>query len=309
MKVLITGGSGFIGSNIAHSLVKKGSKVRIIDNFSTGRKVNIEDIKNSVELIEGDIRDIETVKDAVSGVDYIFHEAALPSVARSVEDPVSSNEVNICGTLNVLESAREAKIKRVVYAASSSAYGDTPTLPKIETMKPDPLSPYAITKLTGEYYMKVYYELYGLETICLRYFNVFGPRQDPKSDYAAVIPKFISKILNNENPIIFGDGKQSRDFCFIENVVDANIKSLSAPKEACGRVYNIACGKRIDLLELVEIINKYLGKNLKPIHNEARAGDVKHSLADISLAQKYIGYNVLVNVEEGLAKTIEWFKK
>lgn len=308
MKLLITGGAGFIGSNLARAFLKEGAKVRIIDNLITGKIENIEDIKEKVEFIEGDITDIKSLDAAVKGVDYILHEAAIPSVARSVEDPISSNHANVTGTLILLEAARKHGVKRVVYAASSSAYGDTPTLPKREDMTPLPLSPYAITKLTGEYYMKVYFELFGIETISLRYFNVFGPYQDPKSEYAAVIPRFITKILNDEQPVIFGDGLQTRDFCYIDNVIYANILALKAAKDALGKVYNIACGRRINLLQLVEMINRILGKDIKPIFDKPRPGDVKHSLADISLAKEKLNYEVKVDVEEGLKKTIEWFK-
>ena len=308
MKVLITGGAGFIGSNLARAFIKEGVKVKIIDNFSTGKRENIEDIKDKIEFIEGDITDKRTIEEAVKGVDYVLHEAAIPSVARSVEDPISSNHANITGTLLLLEASRRFNIKRVIYASSSSAYGDTPTLPKREDMKPLPLSPYAITKLTGEYYMKVYCELFKVETISLRYFNVFGPYQDPKSEYAAVIPRFITRMLRDEPPVIFGDGLQTRDFCYIDNVIDANFKAIKAGRVAVGKVFNIACGRRIDLLTLVDIINKYLGKDLKPIFDKPRPGDIKHSLADISLAKKLLGYEVKVEVEEGLKRTIDWFK-
>ena len=306
-RYLVTGGAGFIGSNIAHRLVEQGHYVRIIDNFSTGKRENIADIADKIDLIEGDIRYLNTVTKAMDGIDYVIHQAALPSVPRSVETPIESNDVNINGTLNILYAAKEAGVKRLVYAASSSAYGDTPTLPKVETMKPNPLSPYAVNKLTAEMYCSVFTRVYGLETVALRYFNIFGPRQDPNSYYSAVIPKFIKALLLDQPPIIFGDGEQSRDFTYIENVINANLLACKAPAEAAGHVVNIACGERITLNQLVQELNELLGKDIHPTHGAPRAGDIKHSLADISLAGKLIGYKPEVKIPEGLKRTVEWF--
>ncbi|ODS40541.1 MAG: Vi polysaccharide biosynthesis protein VipB/TviC, partial [Candidatus Altiarchaeales archaeon WOR_SM1_79] len=248
--ILITGGAGFIGSNIAHRLLEEYYNVKIIDNFSTGSKKNIENIIEKVEFVRGDVRDMKLLKSIMEGVDYVLHQAAIPSVQRSINDPVSSNDANVNGTLNVLVAAKDTGVKRVVYASSSSVYGDTPTLPKKEDMVPGPKSPYAITKLTAEYYCKIFYEIYGLETVSLRYFNVFGPGQDPKSEYSAVIPKFITALLKDKQPTIYGDGLQTRDFSYIENVVDANILACKA-KNASGKIFNIACGERISLNEIV----------------------------------------------------------
>lgn len=306
---LITGGAGFIGSNIAEELIKRGEKVRIIDNFSTGKMENIEEFKDKIELIEGDLKNINDVKKAVEGIDYILHQAALSSVPRSVEDPLSSNANNIDGTLNLLVVAKEAGVKRVVIAASSSAYGDTEILPKSEDMTPNPLSPYAVTKYVEELYGKVFYNIYGLETVSLRYFNVFGPKQDPNSQYAAVIPKFITKILKGESPVIFGDGEQTRDFTYIDNVVEANILAATSKNVGHGEVINIACGERISLNQLVDKINEILGTNIKPLYDKPRIGDVKHSLASIEKAKKLLGYRVSIKFEEGLRKTIDWYKK
>jgi UDP-glucose 4-epimerase len=305
---LITGGAGFIGSNIALYLVKKGEKVRILDNFSTGRLENLSPIIDKIDLIEGDIRDAEICEKASKGVDYILHQAALPSVPRSIEDPKTTNEVNITGTLNILIAALKNKVKRVIYASSSSIYGDSPILPKKEDMKPDPLSPYALSKLTGEYYCKIFYQIYGLRTVVLRYFNVFGPRQDPNSQYAAVIPKFIKAILEGKKLIIFGDGEQTRDFTYIDNVIKANI--LATQKEnACGKVFNIASQKSITVNQLVKSLNMILGTEIEPIYTESRPGDVKHSLADISLAKDILEYSPEIQFNEGLKRTIAWFKK
>ncbi len=306
MKYLITGGAGFIGSNIAHELLSRGDDVRILDNFSTGRKVNIEDITGQVELVEGDIRDFWTVREAVEGVDYILHQAALPSVPRSVKNPLTSNSVNVDGTLNILEAARLAGVKRVVIASSSSVYGDTPQLPKHENMMTDPLSPYAVTKLTGEKYCKVFYELYGLETVALRYFNIFGPRQDPGSEYAAVIPKFINCFLAGKPPVVFGDGEQSRDFTFIANAVAANILACTAPK-APGRYYNIAAGGQYTLNDLIKCLQEIIGTDVKPKYQAPRKGDILHSFADINRAREELGYEVKIDFMSGLKQTVEWF--
>jgi nucleoside-diphosphate-sugar epimerase len=305
---LITGGAGFIGSNIAEELIKRGEKVRIIDNFSTGKRENIEEFKDKIELIEGDLKNINDVKKAVEGVDYVLHQAALSSVPRSVEDPLSSNANNIDGTLNLLVAAKEAGVKRVVIAASSSVYGNTQVLPKTEDMIPNPLSPYAVTKYVEELYGKVFHNIYGLETVSLRYFNVFGPKQDPDSPYAAVIPKFITKILKGESPVIFGDGEQTRDFTYVANVVEANILAATSENVGHGEVINIACGESISLNQLVKKINEILGTNVKPLYDKPRIGDVKHSLASIEKAKKLLGYRVNVKFEEGLKKTIEWYK-
>ncbi len=305
-KFLVTGGAGFIGSNITEALLQKKHKVRILDNFATGKLSNLAGFRSKIDIIKGDVRDVKTVNRAVQGVDYVLHQAALPSVARSVADPALSNAVNIDGTLNVLIAARDHKVKRVVYAASSSAYGDTPVLPKVETMASNPLSPYATTKLAGELYCRNFARIFGLETVCLRYFNVFGPKQDPASFYSAVIPKFISAMLMGESPRINGDGRQSRDFTYIENVVSANILACTAPK-ASGEVFNVACGRRYTVLELAEKIARILRMALKPEFGPAAPGDVKHSLADIRKAKKILKYTVKVNFDEGLRRTIHWF--
>jgi nucleoside-diphosphate-sugar epimerase len=306
---LVTGGAGFIGSNIAEELLRRGEKVRIIDNFSTGKIENIERFINDIELIEGDLRNIEDAKKAVNGIEYILHQAALPSVPRSVIDPILSNASNIDGTLNLLVAARDAGVKRVIIAASSSAYGDTEILPKVENMVPNPLSPYAVTKYVEELYGKVFSKVYGLETVSLRYFNVFGPRQDPNSQYAAVIPKFITKMLKSESPVIYGDGEQSRDFTYIDNVVEANILAATSEKVGHGEVINIACGKRISLNQLVQKLNEILGTDVRPIYDKPRVGDVKHSLASIEKAERLLGYHVKVSLDEGLRKVIEWYKR
>ena len=305
---LVTGGAGFIGSNICQELVKKGERVRILDDFSTGKRENIVGFQDNVELIEGDLRDREIVKRAMLGVDFVLHQGALPSVERSVKDPLTTTRVNVLGTLNVLLAAREAKVKRVIYASSSSVYGDTPTLPKKEEMKANPQSPYAVTKLIGEEYCRIYYSIYGLETVCLRYFNVFGPRQDPGSQYAAVIPKFITLMLKGKSPPIYGDGEQSRDFSFIDNVIEANLQACKA-KEGPGKVLNIACGKRVTINELVKRLNRILHTGIEPAYENPRKGDVRHSLADISKARKILHYSPEIEFAEGLEKTVQWFQK
>jgi nucleoside-diphosphate-sugar epimerase len=305
---LITGGAGFIGSNITHRLVKHGKKVRIVDNFSTGHMQNINDILDKVELIEADVRDLESMRRAVEGIDFVLHQAALPSVARSVSEPIASNEVNVVGTLNLLVAARDAGAKRFIYAASSSAYGDIPVLPKREDMTPHPLSPYAVSKLIGEHYCKVFYHIYGLETVCLRYFNVFGDRQDPISEYSAVIPRFITAILNNEAVKIYGDGEQSRDFTHIQNVVNANLLACEA-HAAAGEVINIACGHQISLNHLISAMEDEIGAKVQRIYTRPRAGDVKHSRADIAKARTLLGYEPAITFTEGLQKTIQWFAK
>lgn len=306
MKYLITGGGGFIGSNIAHELVRRNEEVRVLDNFATGRRVNLSGIEDKMELMEGDIRDFWTVREAVEGVDYVLHQAALPSVPRSVKNPLTSNSVNIDGTLNLLEAAKQAGVKRFVFASSSSVYGDTPELPKHEKMWLDPLSPYAVTKLAGEKYCKVFYELYGLETVALRYFNIFGPRQDPGSEYAAVIPKFINAFLAGRSPVIFGDGEQSRDFTFVANAVEANLLAAKTPGIA-GKYFNIAVGGQYTLNTLVKMLQEIIGSDIKPKYDPPRKGDILHSYADISRARSEMGFNPKVDFVNGLKLTVEWF--
>ncbi|MBW2645397.1 MAG: SDR family oxidoreductase [Deltaproteobacteria bacterium] len=312
--ILVTGGGGFIGSNLAEALLKRGDAVRVLDNFSTGRKENLvfpelgETLTSRLEILQGDMADREICRKAVEGIDYVLHQAAIPSVPRSVAQPVESNDANINGTLNLLVEARDAGVKRMVFASSSSVYGNTPTLPKVETITPNPLSPYAVQKLTAEHYFRIFYELYGLETVCLRYFNVFGPRQDPNSEYSAVIPKFIKALLAGTRPTIFGDGEQSRDFTHVDNVVYGNFLALEAPK-AAGKAMNLACGGRLTLNELLAILNKIIGSDIEPIYADPRPGDVKHSHADISLSEDLLGYKMEVSTEEGLARTVDYFKE
>lgn len=305
MFVLVTGGGGFIGSNLVKTLLTNNFKVRVLDNFSTGKRENLKSIIKDIELIEGDIRSYHTVQKAIRGVDVILHQAALPSVPRSINDPITTNEVNVGGTLNILDVAKEFNVKRIVFASSSSIYGDSTELPKHEKMIPNPLSPYAVSKLVCEYYLKVFYKLYGIETISLRYFNVFGPNQDPTSQYSAVIPKFIYCIKKNIQPIIFGDGTQSRDFTYVDNVVNANLISISKVMDNYGISMNVACGEQISINDLISEINKIHNKNILPIYKEPRPGDVKHSLASIELIKQKLGYEVKTNFKEGLIKTIE----
>jgi UDP-glucose 4-epimerase len=305
---LVTGGGGFIGSNLARALVARGESVRVLDNFATGREENLAGLHEKLTLIRGDIRDAAAVDKAMKGVDYVLHQAALPSVPRSIDHPVETNDVNVNGTLTILQGARAAGVKRVVFAASSSAYGETPTLPKVETMSPDPLSPYAGSKVAGEYYLKVFHTCYGLETVALRYFNVFGPHQDPQSQYAAVIPRFVTAALEGRQPTIFGDGLQSRDFCHIENAIEANLLACTAPG-AAGQVMNIACGVRTTLLDVLDRLGGIVGRKVTAIHEPSRAGDIKHSLADIGRARALLGYTARVSFEEGLARTVEWYKR
>jgi len=307
VRILVTGGAGFIGSNICRVLVRRETKVLVLDNFSTGKEENLAKIHNQVGIIKADITDLKTVHKVVQNVDYVLHQAALPSVPRSVKDPLSSNQANVVGTLNILLAARDAGVKRVVYASSSSVYGDSPLLPKKEDLNPAPLSPYAVSKLTGEYYCQVFYYVSGLETVGLRYFNVFGPHQDPTSLYAAVIPKFIQAMLKGEAPTIYGDGEQSRDFTYVDNVVQANILALET-KDAAGKILNIACGERTKISGLVSSLNKILGSKIKPSFAPPRPGDVKHSVASISLAKKVLGYQPQISIEEGLERTVEWHK-
>lgn len=309
-KVLVTGGAGFIGSNLTEALLKKGHSVRVLDNFSTGRKENLrfQEVFPTLEILEGDIRDLTLCQRAMKDAEVVFHQAALPSVQRSVEDPLDSNAVNSQGTLNILLSARDAGVKRVIYASSSSIYGDTPTLPKLEEMPANPLSPYALQKYIGEQYCRLFYQLYGLETVSFRYFNIFGPKQDPASVYSAVIPRFIDALLKGHPPLIFGDGEQSRDFTYIDNVVQANLLAMSA-EHLQGEAINIACGKRVSLNQLLNILKEIVGSKVSPVHEEARKGDVKHSLADINKGKKILNYDPQVGIEMGLKKTVEFFQK
>jgi UDP-glucose 4-epimerase len=307
---LVTGGAGFIGSSLCRALVARGDRVRVIDNFSSGKRENLADIADRVELTEGDILDGDALARVLDGVEVVFHEAAIPSVPKSMAEPLENHAANATGTLNVLERARRARVRRVVYAASSAAYGDAPGLPKLETMPPEPISPYGGSKLAGEYYMQIYARAYGVETVCLRYFNVFGPRQDPQSEYAAVIPKFITAALAGRTPRIFGDGTQSRDFCHIDNIVEANFKAASADAGAVsGGVFNIACGQAADLNQVVALIGDVLGRKVEAVHEPERAGDIKHSYADISAARKRLGYTAAVSFAEGLRRTIDWYRK
>ena len=307
---MVTGGAGFIGSHLTEALLQEGHRVRVLDDFSTGKRENLIFNKGypSLEIVEGDIRHLAICQKAMKDIEYVFHQAALPSVQRSVEDPLGSNAVNVGGTLNILFASREETVKRVIYAASSSVYGDTPTLPKHEEMLPHPLSPYALQKYIGEQYCGLFYQLYGLETVSLRYFNIFGPKQDPNSIYSAVIPKFIDALLQGSPPIIFGDGEQSRDFTYIGNVVQANLLAMSA-EHLHGEAINIACAERTSLNQLVNVLRKILGSKLSPVYEEPRKGDVRHSLADIRKGKELLNYEPKVGVELGLKKTVEFFQK
>lgn len=307
-KCVVTGGAGFIGSNLADELISQGAKVTILDNLSTGFRENLEEISGDFDFLEADINDTSALKRAFQGADVVFHQAALPSVFRSVNDPAETHNACVNGTFNVLLRAKENGVRRVIYAASSSAYGDQPTLPKVETMRPDPLSPYAAAKLVGEYYCRVFNRVYGLETIALRYFNVFGPRQNPSSQYSGVISRFIDALMKGDTPIIYGDGGQTRDFTYIANVVRANINAAQT-SEGLGEVMNAANGERVSLLELLEALKKITGRDaVQPHFEEARTGDVRDSQADNSRAKECLGYEKLVGLEEGLRQTIEWWK-
>ena len=309
-KYLVTGGAGFIGCNLARYILNKGHDVVVLDNFATGKRENLTEIAEKIELIEGDIRDRGTVDRAIDGCSAIFHQAALGSVPRSMDDPVTSHDVNVNGTVTILEAARASGIKRVVFAASSSAYGDQKESPKHEGMVPMPISPYAANKISCEAYMQAYAAGYGMETVCLRYFNVFGPHQDPQGAYAAVIPAFVSRLLAGEGPVVFGDGEQSRDFCYIENVCNANWLAANAPADACsGKVMNIACNARTSLNEILDLLKELLGSSVEAIYQDERAGDVKHSLADVSLAREAIGYEPKIFFEEGLRNAIDWYRE
>ena len=302
-RYLVTGGAGFIGSHIAEELMERGHKVRIVDNFLTGKRENIASFLDKIELIEGDIRDFSLCKRASDGVDFVLHQAALPSVPRSIEDPLMTNEINVKGTLNLLLASRDAGVKKFVFASSSSVYGDDPRLPKKEGEEGAPLSPYAISKLVGEMYCQVFSQIYSLSTVCLRYFNIFGPRQDPYSQYSAVIPNFINKMVKGESPTIFGDGEQSRDFTYVANVVEANKLAVEA-KDVSGEILNIACGERTTVNSLVIEINQILKRDIKAIYDKSRPGDVMHSYADISEAENVLKYKPLVSFTEGLKRTI-----
>jgi nucleoside-diphosphate-sugar epimerase len=304
---LVTGGAGFIGSSIAEALLANGDRVRILDDFSSGRRSNLEGLPGVFELIEGTIVDPETVARAMAGVEVVFHEAAIPSVVRSVEDPQATMLAGVQGTTVVLDAARRARVRRVVFAASSSAYGDTPTLPKLETMEPQPLSPYAASKLAGEHLMRIFAQLYELETVSLRYFNVFGPRQDPKSEYAAVVPKFITAAIRKQRPIVFGDGEQTRDFCYIDNAVRANLLAATTSRRLRGEVVNVACGERTSLNQLLAHVGELVGVRLDPEYRPVRPGDVRDSLADVAAAREVLGYEPTVGVREGLKRTFEAF--
>lgn len=307
-KFLVTGGAGFIGSNICKKLVSQGCFVRVVDNLLTGKKSNLTDISDKIEFIEADMGDDEIARKSMKDIDVCLHQGALPSVPLSVDDPAATHKHCLDATFTLLLAARDAGIKRFVYAASSSAYGDTPTLPKVETMLAQPLSPYAAAKLAGEYYCSVFYEVFGLETISLRYFNVFGPQQDPTSQYAAAIPAFVTAVLKDEPPTVYGDGEQSRDFTFVDNVVEANLLAARAEHTA-GQAVNIACGQAVTVNQVIEMINNAVGKNVKPIYEASRPGDVKHSLADISLAEEVIGYKPVVQFEQGLKLAIDWYRE
>jgi nucleoside-diphosphate-sugar epimerase len=304
---LVTGGAGFIGSHVASALISSGARVRILDDLSTGHRENLEEIGGNVDFIQGSVADEQLLNKALDGVELIFHEAAIPSVPRSVESPRQTHVASVDGTFSLLLAARDHKVRRVVYAASSSAYGDQPTLPKSEQMLPDPLSPYAVAKLVGEYYCQVFTRVYGLETVSLRYFNVFGPRQDPGSQYSGVVSRFISALLSNERPVIYGDGEQSRDFTYIDNVVFANLRAAEA-QDAAGKVINVANGERITLNQLLAELKDLTGKqNVTAEYLDPRLGDVRHSLADVSLARKFLGYESKVDLREGLKRTIDWW--
>lgn len=306
--VLVTGGAGFIGSHIAGTLASNGARVRVLDDLSTGHRENIEEIDGDIDFIEGNVADEDLLARVLEGVEVVFHQAAIPSVPRSVEEPRQTHIASVDGTFSLLLAARDKKVRRVVYAASSSAYGDQPVLPKAEDMRPDPLSPYAVAKLVGEYYCRTFTLVYGLETVSLRYFNVFGPRQDPGSQYSGVVSRFISSLLSNERPVIYGDGEQSRDFTYIDNVVAANLSAAVSPG-ASGKIINVANGERITLNQLLDEVKQLTGKqDVSAEYFEPRVGDVRHSLADVSLAREFLGYESKVGLREGLQRTIDWWK-
>jgi nucleoside-diphosphate-sugar epimerase len=306
-KYLVTGGAGFIGSNICRRLVAEGCFVRVVDNLLTGKRSNLASVADKIDFLEADMGDPQVARAALKDIDVVLHQGALPSVPRSVDDPAATHQHCVDATFTLLLAARDARVKRFVYAASSSAYGDTPVLPKVETMTPNPLSPYAVGKLVGEYYCSVFSKVFGLETISLRYFNVFGPHQDPASQYAAAIPAFVTAILQDRPPTIYGDGEQSRDFTYIDNVVQANLLAARA-KQTGGEVVNIACGEAVTVNAIIGMINELLGKHVQPVYAPARAGDVKHSLADITAARKLIGFEPVILFQEGLRKSIDWYR-
>ena len=306
---LVTGGAGFIGSNIVEFLLAQGDSVRVLDNFATGKRENLAPFLDRIEIVEGDLRSDEVCRRAVADIDYVLHQGAMASVPRSIAEPVETSEINVLGTIRLLTAAAKAGVRRLVYAASSSAYGDQPVPEKVETLLPMPLSPYAAAKLAGEYFCQAFSRSMGLEAVGLRYFNVFGPRQDPHSQYSAVIPLFVTAILEDRPPTIHGDGSQTRDFTFVENNVRANILAATTSKPVAGRVINIACGTSYSLLDLVRVINETLGKNVTPIFGPSRVGDVKNSLADISLARELLGYEVFVDFDEGMRRAIAWYKE
>jgi len=309
-RYLVTGCAGFLGSWISQALAERGETVRGFDNFETGRRQNLADILNRMELVEGDLRNADEIARACEGVDYVLHQGALPSVPRSVKDPRTSHTANIDGTFNLLEGARAAGVKRVVYAASSSAYGNQPGFPRKESMVPMPIAPYPVQKLAGELYMRSYWQVYGLETVCLRYFNIFGPRQDPDSPYSGVMAKFALLMLNGEQPTIFGDGEQGRDFTYVENAVSANLLALHAPAEkVAGKVFNVACGERHTLNMTYQILAELTGFDKQPIYGPERTGDIQNSLADITAAREAFGYEPLVSFEEGLRRTVQWYRQ
>lgn len=301
---LVTGGAGFIGSHLVETLLQRGESVRVLDDFSTGKADNLAPFSGRFEMLQGRIDDASVAERAVRGIDFVLHQAALGSVPRSVEDPAGSHAANLTGTLVLLDASRKAKVRRFVYASSSSVYGDTPELPKTESMVPAPLSPYAVTKLGGEYYCRVFHGIYGLQTVALRYFNVFGPRQRPDSQYAAVIPRFIAALKVGEAPVLYGDGRQSRDFTYVENVVQANLAACEAPARAAGEAFNIACGERFSLLDLLRELQALSGKSQPPRFEPSRKGDVRDSLADIRKAEEYLAYRPRISFREGLARTL-----
>lgn len=307
MRYVVTGGAGFIGSNTVDELARRGHAVLVLDDFSAGKARNLSQVANRIEIMHGTITDLDVCHQACRGADYVIHLAARTSVPRSVKDPVETNRINIDGTLNVLVAARDAKVRRVIFAASSSAYGETPTLPKVETMPAEPISPYGLTKLVGEFYASVFGRCYGLEAVSLRYFNVFGPRQDPSSPYSGVLSKFCTAVIEDSQPVIFGDGEQSRDFTYIQNVVEANLLACEA-HGAAGKVFNIGTGSRFTLNETVALLGKIAGKKLTARHDPPRAGDILHSQAEIAAARKLLGYDPKIGFEEGLRRTWEWYK-
>ncbi len=309
---LVTGGAGFIGSNLVHALLSRGDNVRVLDNFSTGKRENLDfpdvprDLVSNLEVLEGDIADLSICHKAIEGIEYVLHQAAIPSVPRSIALPLESNSANIDGTLNLLVAARDAGVKRLIFSSSSSVYGNAPGFPRKETISPDPLSPYAVQKVTAEHYLRVFYELYGLETVSLRYFNVFGPHQDPDSDYAAVIPLFIKAFLTGTQPTVFGDGEQSRDFTYVDNVVYGNLLAVEA-QDAPGKVMNLACGGQLTLNQLLALLRKITGSDVEAVYTDPRPGDVRHSWADITLSEQVLNYKTQVPLEEGLSKAVDYF--